>query len=49
LSKEQLGIYVGFLLFFSILPRLAGIVPVIHGFVKGRRNKQATAGPQAAR
>ena len=47
LSKEQLGIYVGFLLFFSILPRLAGIVPVVHGFVKGRRNKAETAAPQA--
>ena len=37
LSKEQLGIYIAFLYFFSLLPRLVGVAPIVHRFVKRRR------------
>ncbi len=40
LSKEQLGIYVMFSLFFSLFPRLLGIPLIIHGHLK----KSAAAG-----
>jgi uncharacterized membrane protein YbhN (UPF0104 family) len=39
LTKEQLGIYVMFVLFFGLATRLAGIIPVAHGQMKGLRAK----------
>lgn len=37
LTKEQLGIYILFQIFFAYSPRLIGLLPIIHGFIKDRR------------
>lgn len=42
LTKEQLGIYVLFLLFFGLAGRLVGVLPLAHGYLKGRRQRAAT-------
>jgi uncharacterized membrane protein YbhN (UPF0104 family) len=38
LTKEQLGIYVLFLLFFGLAVRSVGVVPLVHGYIKKRRS-----------
>lgn len=40
LSKEQLAIYVFMTLFFSVGMKLLGGIPVLHGMLKSRREKQ---------
>ncbi|MGA2507137.1 MAG: lysylphosphatidylglycerol synthase transmembrane domain-containing protein [Chitinispirillaceae bacterium] len=36
ISKEHLGIYVMFVLFFSLVPRLVGLPFIFHGYHKGK-------------
>jgi uncharacterized protein (TIRG00374 family) len=45
LTKEQLGIYILFQLFFAFTPRLIGLWPVLHGYAKDRRARKAAAAP----
>jgi hypothetical protein len=39
LSKEQLGIYAMFTLFFALVPRVAGFPFVLSGLRRGRRQR----------
>jgi hypothetical protein len=39
LTKEQLGIFILFQFFFAYSPRLIGLVPVLHGYLKDCRTR----------